>query len=331
LPIYNELYVAGRLIDAVAAFDYPAGRLEIQVLDDSIDETTFDRGRACRPLACPRRGYPARTAAATRRLQSRALANGLATARGELIAIFDADFVPQPSFLRSVVPTLVADDASRSSRRAGATPTATTRWLTKLQALSIDGHFAVEQAGRWPAATGSTSTARPGSGGGPRSTMPAAGTRTRLTEDLDLSYRAMLRGWRAAFLRRLRCRGTACQFQCLPAPAASLGARFFRVRIPSTCRRSGTPGAAGEEGAGHAPSHRLRDPSAPVVDVAPVSLLLLVAPRYPQVLSLFGVMAVFKPDDPRADAAVHDGQRQLGRNWIREIPTVLMLSAMAPG
>src|SRR5262245_14813039 len=149
LPIYNEYYVAGRLIDDVARMDYPADRLEIQVLDDSTDDTRAvvadlvakwrEKGVDIAHIRREgRAGYKAG-----------ALRHGLEIARGELIAIFDADFVPRPDFLREAVPAMVADPGLAFVQ---------TRWghvnrdfslLTRLQAVAIDGHFGIEQAGRW--------------------------------------------------------------------------------------------------------------------------------------------------------------------------------------
>ena len=162
--------------------DYPADRLEIQVLDDSTDETV---GRSWPSVVAQwreqgvdivhvRRARPRR---ATRRAR---WPHGLALARGELIAIFDADFLPRPDFLRAAVPALVADPGLAFVQARWGHVNRGSSLLTRLQAVAIDGHFGIEQAGAvGAAATGSTSTARPGCGAVERWSRPAAGSTTR--------------------------------------------------------------------------------------------------------------------------------------------------------
>ena len=116
LPLFNEMYVAGRLIDAVARLDWPASRLEIQILDDSTDETAEVVSRAV--AAWRQRGIDIRHLRREDRagFKAGALQAGLTVARGELIAVFDADFVPSPDFLRRTVPYFAADRASPCRR-----------------------------------------------------------------------------------------------------------------------------------------------------------------------------------------------------------------------
>jgi cellulose synthase/poly-beta-1,6-N-acetylglucosamine synthase-like glycosyltransferase len=201
LPLYNERYVARRIIDAVAALDYPRDLLHIQVLDDSTDDTTeLIRGRIDQLQADGlridllhrenRSGYKAG-----------ALAIGLEQTDGEFIAIFDADFIPEPSFLRNTIPHFYQDD------RIGVVQT---RWghlndadniLTRSQALAIDSHFAVEQFAR---SAGDLIFSFNGTGGLWRRTCidDAGGWNAdTLTEDFDLSYRAQIKGWRFKFVR----------------------------------------------------------------------------------------------------------------------------------
>lgn len=195
LPIYNEVHVVERLIDAVARLDYPRDRLQIQVLDDSTDETTIlagacvDRHRA--------RGVDIELIHRTERtgFKSGALKRGLETAKGEFIAIFDADFVPTPNFLRQTLPYFL------KRPRLGLIQT---RWghlnadyspLTRAQAIALDGHFVVEQTARQRAGlfmnfNGTAGIWRK------ECIRDAGGWRTdTVSEDLDLSYRAQLAGW----------------------------------------------------------------------------------------------------------------------------------------
>jgi cellulose synthase/poly-beta-1,6-N-acetylglucosamine synthase-like glycosyltransferase len=199
LPIFNERLVVERLIDAVCALRYPRDLLEIQVLDDSTDET---RAR----IATLVRKYRARGVdiVHTHRTQrtgykAGALAKGLEVARGEWIAIFDADFVPAPDFLERTVPFFSDPDVG----------VVQCRWehldrdynsLTRLQGLAIDGHFGVEQAARcW---SGWFLNFNGTAGVWRRKAIDQAGgwEGDTLTEDLDLSYRAQLQGWRIEYL-----------------------------------------------------------------------------------------------------------------------------------
>ncbi len=199
LPLYNERYVATRVIEAVAAFDYPRDRLQVQVLDDSTDDTVVivadsvahlrDRGLDVTHVRRDQRaGYKAG-----------ALSDAMAAATGEFVAIFDADFVPAPDFLKASVPYF--DDG-----RVGVVQS---RWehlnedysvITQMQALQLNVHFTVEQRGRLAAGLFAQFN---GTAGVWRRTCieDAGGWRAlTLTEDLDLSVRAQLRGWKIRYL-----------------------------------------------------------------------------------------------------------------------------------
>ncbi len=199
LPIYNELYVVERLIDAICRLDYPKELLEIQVLDDSTDETQrlarrkvteyADQGFDIKYLRRgDREGYKAG-----------ALEFGLNQARGEFVAIFDADFVPTPDTIRNTIDFF-------SDSKIGMVQI---RWehinrdyslLTKVQSIMLDGHFMMEsgtrnRAGRFFNFNGTAGIWR-------RQAIEDAGgwEHDTLTEDLDLSYRAQMRGWKFIFL-----------------------------------------------------------------------------------------------------------------------------------
>jgi len=190
--------VLERLLRAVASFDYPRDRLDVQVLDDSTDDTSDIAARVVAELAAEgldihhvrrphRSGYKAG-----------ALRDGMASARGELIAIFDADFVPQPEFLRETVPLLAQERVGLVQARWGHLNRDHSA-LTRAQALAIDGHFGVEQSGRCWAGwllnfNGTAGVWRR------RAIEDAGGWQAdTLTEDLDLSYRAQLAGWRVEY------------------------------------------------------------------------------------------------------------------------------------
>ena len=202
LPIYNEQYVAARVIDAAARLDWPADRLEIQVLDDSDDETTaIVAERAAHWLE---RGIRVQHVRRGSRLgyKAGALAHGLTLSPAPFLAVFDADSVPGPDFLRRTVGGF--DDP-----RCGFVQARWSHlnepysWFTRLQALMIDFHFLVEQAVR-PARgylTNFTGTA----GIWRRAAIESAGgwRAETLTEDLDLSYRAQLAGWGACYVEEV--------------------------------------------------------------------------------------------------------------------------------
>lgn len=199
LPIYNEQHVVERLIAAVAALDYPWESLQIQVLDDSTDETMAVAQQAVARYA--RMGVPIEYLHRAQRVgfKAGALAEGLRHARGELLAIFDADFVPPADFLRRVVPYFSFSNVGCVQARWGHLNRAYSV-LTRAQAMGIDGHFVVEQSARSQARfflnfNGSAGVWR-------RACIEDAGgwhTDT-LTEDLDLSYRAQLAGWRILYV-----------------------------------------------------------------------------------------------------------------------------------
>jgi len=204
LPVYNERYVARRLVDAIAALDYPRDRLEIQVLDDSTDDTreivaaAVDWHRA--------RGLAVEHVHRTDRIgfKAGALGAGLRRARGELIAIFDADFVPPPDFLRRTVPHFADPGVAVVQGRWGHL-NRDFSLLTVAQSLGIDGHFGVEQSAR---AWGNLLLNFNGTAGVWRRTaiLDAGGwAHDTLTEDLDLSYRAQLRGWRIVYRPEVLC------------------------------------------------------------------------------------------------------------------------------
>ena len=199
LPIYNERYVTRRLVDAVCALDYPRELLQVQVLDDSTDDTVdiaravVEKHRAA--------GIDVEHVHRTDRsgFKAGALDEGLSRAKGELVAIFDADFLPRPELLREVVHHF-------TDPRVGMVQT---RWghinedyslLTRVQSILLDGHFVMEhtarnRSGRFFNFNGTAGIWR-------RSAIDDAGgwQHDTLTEDLDLSYRAQMRGWRFVFL-----------------------------------------------------------------------------------------------------------------------------------
>src|SRR5215510_5025497 len=202
LPLYNEMYVADRLIEAVCAIDYPRELLEIQVLDDSVDETRSIAESAVRRFAA--KGVDIKYYHRTDRqgFKAGALEAGLKVARGELIAIFDADFIPTPDFLQRLLPHFADPRVGMVQARWGHI-NRDYSLLTKIQAILLDGHFVLEHGGRNRG--GRFFNFNGTAGVWRRTAIEEAGgwQHDTLTEDLDLSYRAQLRGWRFVFVSDL--------------------------------------------------------------------------------------------------------------------------------
>jgi cellulose synthase/poly-beta-1,6-N-acetylglucosamine synthase-like glycosyltransferase len=227
LPIYNERYVIRRLLKAACALDYPRDRLEIQVLDDSTDDTVEIAGRLVAQYQeqglCvvharrdTRKGFKAGS-----------LKEGMEKARGEFLAIFDADFIPPPDFLRKTIPYFCDPNVGMVQAR----------WdhinpdyslLTRAQAIGIDGHFSIEQGAR---AWGGLFLNFNGTAGIWRrqAIIEAGGWQAdTLTEDMDLSYRAQLAGWKLKYVLDLPCPAE------LPVQIAAFKSQQFRWAKGST-------------------------------------------------------------------------------------------------
>jgi cellulose synthase/poly-beta-1,6-N-acetylglucosamine synthase-like glycosyltransferase len=199
LPIFNEMYVVDRLLDAVCDIDYPKDKLEIQVLDDSTDETREIAELAVRRHAA--RGFDIVYLHRADRtgFKAGALEAGLAVAKGQFIAIFDADFVPPADFLRRTVGYFADPKLALVQARWGHL-NADYSLLTRVQSILLDGHFVLEHGGR--NRSGCFFNFNGTSGVWRREAIPDSGgwQHDTLTEDLDLSYRAQLRGWKFLFL-----------------------------------------------------------------------------------------------------------------------------------
>ena len=198
LPMYNEMYVAERIIETAAAFDYPRDKFQIQVLDDSTDETKDIIATKVAELAATglniqhihridRTGYKAG-----------ALDDAMDRVQGEFIAIFDADFVPDKDFLIRTMPYFKEGIGVVQSRWGHLNKTYSL--LTELQAFGLNGHFAIEQGGR--NASGHFINFNGTAGIWRKTCIEEAGgwEHDTLTEDLDLSYRAQMRGWKFKYL-----------------------------------------------------------------------------------------------------------------------------------
>ena len=201
LPVYNERYVVSRLIKAVCNFNWPKERLEVLILDDSSDDTSaiIDSEVA----AFNSKDYNIRVIRRNERggFKAGALQNALKYTHGKYVAVFDADFIPPPDFLSETIPVLEEDPSIGFVQARWGHLNRNYSKLTEAYALGIDGHHMVEQSGR--SAWGLLMNFN-GSGGVLRTEaiVTAGGWRSdTLSEDLDLSYRMQLRGWRALYMR----------------------------------------------------------------------------------------------------------------------------------
>jgi len=204
LPIFNEQFVVERLLDAICRLHYPLEKLDIQVLDDSTDETVaVARGLVNHYAA---KGFPISYHHRSNRegFKAGALTEGLKTARGEFVAIFDADFVPPEDFLRRVIHHFTGPKVGMVQ----------TRWthinrhysfLTEVEAILLDGHFVLEHSGR--ARSNVFFNFNGTAGIWRRTAIDDAGgwQHDTLTEDTDLSYRAQLKGWKFVYLQDVEC------------------------------------------------------------------------------------------------------------------------------
>jgi len=199
LPIFNEMNVVSRLIESIAKLDYPKDKLEIQVLDDSIDETQKTAKETVDKLK--KSGFNIFYIHRNNRtnFKAGALQNGMSSARGEFIAIFDADFVPKPNFLKKLIPYFNTDQIGMVQARWGHSNRKYSL-LTKIQAIILDGHFLIEhtarnRSGRFFNFNGTAGIWR-------KKAIETSGgwQGDTLTEDMDLSYRAQMKGWKFVFV-----------------------------------------------------------------------------------------------------------------------------------
>ncbi len=221
LPIYNEKYVLDSLFNSVSGLDYPKDKLEIQVLDDSTDESAAQVREKCEILKS--QGFDCSYVHRSDRkdFKAGALAYGLLTAKGEFFAILDADFMPQASWLTDLIHSFTDKQIGFVQSRWSYSNRYTST-LTAVQAMALDHHFIIEQVGR---NTGNLPFNFNGTAGIWRKTtiVDAGGWQgDTLTEDLDLSLRAQLRGWKSAYFEHIAVNSE------LPETMAAVRSQQFR-------------------------------------------------------------------------------------------------------
>lgn len=331
LPIFNELYVAERLIRAAAALDYPAELLEIQALDDSSDETL---GLVAHEVEAARaRGINVVHLHRTVRsgFKAGALANGLAQSNGQFLAIFDADFIPPPDYLRRTLPHFADQRAAFIQTRWGHVNRSYSL-LTFLQSLAIDAHFMVEQFARSQSQylfnfNGTAGIWR-------REALIDAGgwTSDTLTEDLDLSYRAFLRGWHALYLRevevpaelpvnfvayrRQQHRWARGSFEC----AIKLLPRVWEAPFPLAKKIEATL---------HLTGYAVHLLLCALVILYPI--IIGMSLHYPELIALFGLAFLCNATAFAPTLFFAVAQQQLGRRWWLLLPVIIFITALGAG
>lgn len=332
LPLYNELYVAERLIDSVARLEWDPARLEIQALDDSTDETRDIIARAVERWRVL--GVNIQHIHRTERegFKAGALAHGMETARGEFIAYFDSDFMPDPDFLYKTVPHLAANPKLAFVQ---------TRWghvnrdyslLTFMQSLAIDAHFMVEQfarsrGGYWFNFNGTAGVWR-------RDAITDAGgwKQDTLTEDLDLSYRAFLKGWKALYLRdTVALAELPVTFNAYRRQQHrwSKGSLECAMRLLPQVWRTKEPLAVKIESSFHLTGYGIHLLMFGLILDFP--FILYFSRQFPDVLILFGVGALFNLTALAPTAYFMLAQKQLGPNWWQRIPAIMFITALGAG
>jgi cellulose synthase/poly-beta-1,6-N-acetylglucosamine synthase-like glycosyltransferase len=331
LPIYNEMYVAERLIAAAAALDYPRSLLEIQVLDDSNDETREIVARKVAQLRL--QGFLISHLHRTQRsgFKAGALAEGLEQARGAFIAIFDADFIPGSDFLRRTLPHFIDPKVAFVQTRWGHV-NRDYSLLTQLQSLAIDAHFMVEQyarsqAGLWFNFNGTAGIWRKDA------MLDAGGWRSdTLTEDLDLSYRAFFNGWKAVYLRDVEVPAELpVSFNAYRRQQGrwARGSLECAVKfIPQVWSRS-MPLRQKVQATLHLSGYCVHLLLAALVFLYP--LVLEISRHYPALITLFGIGFFFNLTAFAPTMFFVVAESQLGRRVWPNLPVILFVSAMGTG
>ncbi|MDZ4806225.1 MAG: glycosyltransferase [Candidatus Eisenbacteria bacterium] len=331
LPIFNEFYVVERLVEAVAAFDWPRDRLEIQILDDSTDDTV----ERVATLVARRREQGFQIEQVRRDCRTGykggALREGLALAGGEYVAVFDADFVPPPDFLTATIPHFADAQVGMVQARWGHMNEEYSL-LTRAQAVALDGHFLIEQTAR--NRSGAFINFNGTAGIWRRATIEDAGNwqDDTLTEDLDLSYRAQLKGWRFVFLP-----GLVCQAE-LPVDIDGFKGQQFRwakgsvqtaMKLLPELLRSRVGIFVKVQALIHLTNHAVY-PLLLLLAIFSLPALILHA-NEPLVRRFFVVATFFVIASLGHPLLYLDAQRRLKRDWPRQLALMPILIALGMG
>lgn len=330
IPIYNEMYVAERIIKCASEFDYPAGKLQIQVLDDSTDQTATIVGKLVSQLQreginidhlhrSNRNGYKAG-----------ALKEAMDSATGEYLAIFDADFVPQPDYLKLMVPWFQPEVGFVQARWGHLNRNHSI--LTRTQSIFIDAHFTLEQIAR--SRSGLFFNFNGTAGIWRREALESVGgwSADTLTEDVDLSYRTMMAGWEAVYVndvevpaelpvsaqgfRRQQHRWARGSLEC----AIKLLPSVWRLDAPLSQKLAATF---------HLTGYSIHFLILGLVILYP--MILLLTPTYPWLIGLGGAAMVFALTSLVPSAFFVAGQLQANNRLNVSIFFILFLTTAGAG
>ena len=331
VPIFNELYVAERLIDAIARFEWDADKLEILVLDDSTDETREIAQKAVERWHA--QGINIRHIHRTDRagFKAGALAMGMTMTRAEYIAYFDADFVPPRDFLLKTIPFFADDKVAFIQTRWGHL-NRNYSMLTFLQALAIDAHFVVEQyararGGYWFNFNGTAGVWR-------RAAIQNAGgwIQDTLTEDLDLSYRAFLHGWKALYLRQVVTPAelpvTFSAYQRQQHRWAKGSLECALKLLPQVWRAPISLGSK-LESTFHLTGYSIHLFMFALMLLYPA--VVFYAQQSPALLTAYGIGALFNLSALAPTMYFTMAQKELGSGWWRKIPAIFFIMALGAG
>ena len=331
LPVYNELYVVERLIEAAARLDYPANKLQIQLLDDSTDETMELAQMAVARWRAAGVDIVVQHRQDRQGFKAGALQQGLVTATGEYIAIFDADFVPPPDFLYRTLPHFDAANVAFVQTRWGHLNRRYSL-LTYLQSLALDAHFMIEQFARDRGAylfnfNGTAGIWR-------KAALEAIGgwQADTLTEDLDISYRAYLQGWVGRYARDIVVPAE------LPVHFSGFRRQQHRwARGSLECARKHIPQIWREplslgrkiQATLHLTGYAIHLLMLIMVLLYPA--ILTITRSHPGLLSLFGIGYLFNLSAVAPIVLFATGQQQIGRSWRRLLPQLLFVMIAGVG
>ncbi|MBI2439779.1 MAG: glycosyltransferase [Lentisphaerae bacterium] len=332
LPIFNEQYVVRRLLEAASALDYPRDRLEIQVLDDSTDQTREIAKELVGQFQA--RGINIHHLHRTNRqgFKAGALKHGLAQARGEFIAIFDADFLPPSDFLHRMLPYFASDNIGVVQARWGHL-NSDYSLLTRGQAIGLDAHFVLEHGAR--NSSGIFINFNGTAGIWRKRAIIEAGNwqDDTLTEDIDLSYRAQLVGWKFVYVNDVVCPAE------VPAEVYGLKNQQYRWAkgaiqtakklLPMIWRNKTIPWLLKFEATVHLTNH-LVFPA--LFFVALLSYpILFIQIQYPQSALFFWVISLFTVNAFSYPLFYIYAQREIYTDWKRRVLFMPILMAGAIG
>ncbi len=332
LPIFNEQYVVARLLEAACALDYPRDRLEIQILDDSTDETQETAKKLAAKFQA--QGIDIRYLHREKRqgFKAGALKAGLTQAKGEFLAIFDADFIPPSDFLRKMMPYFSANNIGVVQARWGHINSSYSM-LTRGQAIGLDAHFVLEHGAR--NSSGIFINFNGTAGIWRKAAIIDAGNwqDDTLTEDIDLSYRAQLAGWKFVYINDVVCPSE------IPAEVYGLKSQQYRWAkgaiqtakklLPTIWRNKTIPWLLKFEATIHLTNH-LVFPTLLLIALLSYPIMII-GVQCPQSKLFFGIASFFTINAFSYPLFYIYAQREIYPDWKRRVLFLPILMAGATG